>query len=203
MGQGQQTNSGNEKGWSVPIWVAVITGFVTIIAALIGLMGTMIATWADAHPTVSSLETNSPIITVVVTSDIDPTQLPVPSATLILVPTVTPTDTQVVTTDSSLGMHVVLTTNRTSGNRPLQVVFDARDSFFIAADGTQFDCGACDYHWQIRKDGQTLFGPSQEPGNFSYTFGAQGTYIVSVYVCRSGSATIENCGGSGVTITVQ
>ncbi len=203
MGQGQQTNSGNEKGWSVPIWVAVITGLVTIIAALIGLMGTMIATWANAHPTVSSLETNSAIITVVVSSYEVPTQLPAPSATSILVPTVTPTIAQVVATDSSLGMHVILTTNRTSGNRPLQVVFDARNSFFVAPDGSQFDCGACEYYWEVRKDGQTLFGPSKEPGNFMYTFGARGTYYVSVYVCRSGNTTIENCGGSGVPITVQ
>jgi hypothetical protein len=107
------------------------------------------------------------------------------------------------TADSSLGMHVILIANRTSGNRPLEVVFDARDSYFIAPDGTRFDCGACEYHWEIRKDGVNEFGPSKEPGNFIYTFGARGTYYVSVYVCRKGSTAAENCGGSGVQIIVQ
>jgi len=105
------------------------------------------------------------------------------------------------TSDPGLGMHVILLANQTSGNRPLEVRFDARNSYFIAADGTRFNCGACQYFWQIRKDGVTIFGPKEENGNFTYTFGAKGTYYVSVYVCRTGSTT--DCNGSGTEINVN
>lgn len=118
-------------------------------------------------------------------------------------PTGSPATAILTPSDPSLGMHVSLHPSQTSGNRPLQVTFDARDSFFIAPDGTRFDCGACNYFWEVRKDGQNLFGPNQEDGNFVYTFGARGTYYVSVYVCRSGSTAITDCGGSGVQIVVQ
>jgi len=112
-----------------------------------------------------------------------------------------PTSTLPPPADPSLGMHVVLNPSRTSGNRPLEVIFDARDSFFVAPDREQFDCGACDYFWQIRKDGVTVYGPQNENGKFIYTFEARGTYYVSVYVCRSGSTT--DCNGSGVQIIVN
>ena len=103
--------------------------------------------------------------------------------------------------DPSFGMHIILIANQTRGQGPLHVTLDARDSFFVAADGTIFECGACTYTWRIRMGGTEIYGPENTDGRLEYTFGQRGSYFVSVYVCRSGSTT--ECVGSGAEIVVE
>ncbi|MCC6569963.1 MAG: hypothetical protein IT315_12080 [Anaerolineales bacterium] len=203
MDKGSDNSTGNKKDNAgiVQIIVAIITGVVAIVVALIGLAGILASLRPTPTPPISTAitmptDTTAPTftpqpVTQAITPFFSETSTPVSSLT----ETFTPIPV------SSIGMHVSLVTNQTSGNRPLEVRFDARDSYFIAADGTRFDCGACDYFWQIRKEGVTIFGPRQENGLFLYMFRDRGTYYVSVYVCRSGSTT--DCNGSGTSIIVN
>jgi hypothetical protein len=121
----------------------------------------------------------------------DPEEIRLPS----LLPTATPTS------DPGFGMHVILTANQTKGGNPLPVLLDARETYFVALDGTIFECGACNYTWRIRTGGLDIYGPENTDGKLEFTFGNKGTYFVSVYVCRSGSDT--DCAGSGIEIIVE
>lgn len=198
---GEQTgNTQNGASGRAQIIIAVISGIVTVLVALIGLAGVIAGLKANSTPTppFQPSQVNTPTLTATVS--IPDIQTPIITATQLEValtpPTITPT-----TANVGFGMHVVLTANQTSGIRPLDVRFDARGSYFIAPDGMQFNCGACQYTWEIRKDGATIFGPREEDGSFTYKFQDRGTYYVSVYVCRTGSVT--DCNGTVKQITVR
>lgn len=194
-----KTNSGSEKGWSVPIWVAVVTGIVTVAVAIIGLIGTLAGVWAsikatDAPPPVPEA---IPAFTASATLSESPTQVPAYTESIVI-----PFTTITTTPTSSSGiMYVILTANQTRGRPPLDVTLDARDSYFISTDGIRFECGACNYTWRIRTGGVDIYGPEKTDGRLQYIFGGRGNYFVSVYVCRSGSDT--DCGGSGTQIVVE
>jgi hypothetical protein len=98
---------------------------------------------------------------------------------------------------------VLLQANKTSGRRPLAVKVDARESYLTDFDGQTYVCrnGACYYTWKVYSNGQQV-GKSvtDSGGTFDYTFGKQGTYMITVWICRGRDGV--DCGGSGVQIIV-
>ena len=195
------SNNKNDPTGVVQVIVSIIGGIVAIIVALIGLAGILAQLKANSTPALPTATLATQIIaTSIANTSFPESPIPLPTTTESFpIPLTAASETPSL---SSTGvMYVSLITNQTSGNRPLEVRFDARNSYFIATDGAQLNCGACDYFWQIRKDGVTIFGPREENGVFLYTFGDRGTYYVSVLVCRSGSVT--ECNGGVAEINVN
>jgi len=84
-----------------------------------------------------------------------------------------------------VGMDVQLFADKTDGKSPLKVNLDARDSFFIDADGKTYNCGVCNYTWYVYQNSKLINKPeSSTNGTFSYRFGGNGDYRVVVRVCR-------------------
>lgn len=192
-------NQTRDKEWSVPIWVAVITGIVTVSVAIITLIGTLAGVWVDARATSAPpvVHTVMPSLSTMEVTPEPPVQAPVFTESVVI-----PSTGITTTPTSSSGiMYVVLTANQTRGRPPLDVTFDARDSYFVSVDGTRYECGACNYTWRIRTGGVDIYGPEKTDGRLQFIFGSRGSYFVSVYICRSGSDT--DCGGSGVEIVVE
>jgi len=98
---------------------------------------------------------------------------------------------------------VLLQANKTSGRRPLTVKLDARESYLTDYDGQTYVCrnGACYYTWKVYSNGQPM-GKSvtDSGGTFDYTFGKEGTYMITVWICRGRDGA--DCGGSGTQIIV-
>lgn len=195
---GKLIDSRNEKGWSVPIWVAIITGIGTVVVALIGLFGTLAGIGENSEPTYTPVPALDSIPSSTATVFLSDTSTLGP---IFIASAETPSATLVATQNPVGVMYVELTANQVRGRNPLIVNFDARASYLLAPDGTKFECGACDYFWRIRINGVDIFGPEKTDGKLEYNFGGKGTYYVSVYVCRSGSDT--ECAGSGIEIVVE
>ena len=199
------TNSQNTASERFQLWLVTIPGIVTIIVALLTLVGTILGLLFNFEPFQKLFDTPAtPTIQAIpsLTNTSSAPVVPIPSPTFTQILPIPYTAATATSSPSSAGvMYVILTANQTSGRQPLDVRFDARDSYYVAADGTSLDCGACEYYWQIRKDGVFIFGPEKTSGTLEYKFGSRGTYYVSVYVCRSGSET--ECNGTGIEINVN
>ena len=88
------------------------------------------------------------------------------------------------------GMDVQLVADITSGKAPLNVHFDARNSFFRDAQGDIFNCGVCNYTWYVYNSDFTVINDPKRSSNgtFSFKFG-KGDYRVVVKVCRGQGET--------------
>jgi len=199
----------------------------TVIAALIGLAGTIIAALLNSPlvtnyveptrtptPTISLTPTDfatateyltsTPIIVVVTSTEMPPTASPTfthtPTSTL------TPTLENTVTASPSLApvidtMTVVLQSSVDEGRAPLKVTFDARSSYVKFSTGSLVPCGNnhfCSYIFAIYRDSKFLEKISNNNGMLYYTLNGKGQYFVTVYVCR-GIA----CNDDGLTVNVK
>ncbi len=134
---------------------------------------------------------------IVFTDTPSPTILP--SLTSTIPTTVVPSET--ITLLPQPKLIVLLTTNKSTGNTPLKVKMDARESYLTAYDGQKYVCrnGPCSYTWKIYFNDQQVGKADNSGGTFDYTFGKRGTYKVTVWVCRGRDKV--DCGGGGIQIT--
>jgi hypothetical protein len=207
MGKGKGKSKVDEKTSRIQVWIAIINGIVPVWVAVITCLGTItvsilgyVLTRDAISPTATPVvPATAELISTITT--IPPSMMPTIPVLPTSVPVTSETPIHTPSPDPGLGMHIVLITTQTRGRNPLHVNFDARNSYFVAPDGTIFECGACTYTWRIREGGQEIYGPENTDGRLEYDFGRRGTYFVSVYVCRSGSDT--DCAGSGTEIVVE
>lgn len=202
----QPTQSDGSPG--VQIWLAIISGLVAIILALLAFPP--FQRLFEPKPTPTPISTIEPTFTASITgtstSTAEPTptetHTPIPTETFTLAPP-TETATNMFTSTPMLpsGIQVILRANQTNGNAPLRVRLDARESYLRNETGSILPCGPCNYTWQIRQGANIIFGPERTQGTLEFTFVAKGSYFVSVFVCRSSSTT--NCGSSGTPIEVK
>jgi hypothetical protein len=176
--------------------IALITAITPIAVAYLG--------YKTTHPDPTAIPVSTPTATplpIQVFTDMPlPTGLPSWTSTP-TTPTTIPTGT--VTLVPRPKLIVRLEVNQTSGRRPLTVKLDARQSYLTDYDGQTYVCrnGACYYTWKVYAGGQQI-GKSitDSGGTFDYTFGKQGTYMVTVWVCRGRDGV--DCNGSGAQIVV-
>jgi len=183
-------------------WVGLIPAIATIIGAMLGFPP--LIQWLQASPTPTFISTSSPTSFITDT----PTFLFTDTPTFAVSPSITstftimPTDIPASATPAAQ-MEVYLYANKTTRRAPLKIKLDARDSYLREPNGEQFPCrgGACEYAWRVYSNGQQM-GKSENnsSGTFEYSFGKNGAYLVTVWVCR-GRDKID-CGGSGVQIVV-
>ena len=187
-------------------WIAIFGGIIIpIIVTLIPLFANRLPASPTLDLTFTSTATtafitDSPTATPTFTST--PTILPSPTAT----DTPTASLTPIVTIESTrtTSVFVRLVANRNTGRPPLNVRFDARDSYLLEPDGRQLSCrgGPCFYTWSIYSGGQQIGNSENNSiGTFEHSFGSNGTYTVTVFVCR-GRDRID-CAGSGTQIVVS
>ena len=201
-----------ERAAFVPVWVAVVTGIVTITVAL--LSSPVLQKWLEtdptpsptlnlsASPTSSSLPTLTAIPSATAVEILFPNDTPSaeisPTSTMALVQ---PEATTTPTSSAAAIMYVKITANQTTGKAPLTVKFDARASYVQAPDGTIFECrrGACRYRWSISLGGQAIALPDPSEGTLSFKFQEKGTYVISVYICHGSES--PTC-GNGYTLVI-
>lgn len=189
----------NTREWTAPIWVAVITGVVSLLLAIFAfppfqkLFDPKPTTTPTVPPTLIVAATNSPV----------PEPTPTPTFTFTPTEALEPSPTFTQTPALPIGMQVKLTANQTSGRPPLTVKLDARDSYLRAENGEIFSCrkGACSYVWYVYLNGQEFIKPLETRGTFEYTFDKKGTYLISVYICHGAVSPI--CGSGSTPIIVQ
>lgn len=181
------------------IWVAIITGIVSITLGILGFppLITYINLQLNNTPTpqptqpIHLISSETPTTSVIVT--------PQETITVAPTPTIPPTFTLVPTNGS---MNAQISYNYSTGNAPLNVSFNAHSSFINYPDGQKVECqfeNVCTYLWDVRtKEGKVISSPTQGPAEFSYTFSKKGEYMVVVYVCRG-----EVCNFSAATIIVK
>ena len=199
----EEKKQGTERAAFVPLWVAVVTGIVTITVALIG--SPLFEKWLEPKPTPSPTFTAS-VSASPPTGSFSPTStetiLPVLTPSLEVIPpaTVAPNLPSPTSSETAI-MYVSIAANRTSGEAPLTVKFDARDSYVVAPDGTRFECrkGACRYTWHIFLNGQAFATPDTTGGTLEFRFQNKGTYSVSVYICHGSKS--PTC-GNGATLVI-
>ncbi|MCC6297739.1 MAG: hypothetical protein IT314_00460 [Anaerolineales bacterium] len=196
---------------------AIVSGRVTIIVAIIGLIGTLAGLLLNFGPFVNRFNTPIPPTTASIPT-LMPTVSFTPEPTSILTLIVTPTETltptatftptlppEALTPTSSLpiGMQVKVTSNPPGGKAPLTVKFDARDSFVRAPDGTLFECrkGGCSYIWYVYKNGEQFRDPQKTNGTLELRLEKHGNYFVSVYICHGADA--PTCGSGGTVVIVE
>lgn len=204
MGKENRESTSSDK--KTQLLALTIPALVAVFAAILGLLGTFLTLVFNFPPFVRLFDPTPTSMPTSVVETITPpwldVQTPIPTTTLAL-----PFSTETLPASSSpttglpLGMQVILTATRTQGQVPLSVRFDARDSFLRTADGTIYECGACNYTWTVRESGLYVLGPKETDGTLEYKFTRRGTYFVSVTVCRAGS--VVDCGGSGSMIVAQ
>jgi hypothetical protein len=194
------TEKEDEKGWSAPIWVAVVTGIVTIVVAIIGLIGNLFGIWVTIKPTVTPQSFQYTPLSPTATNVITDTQTP---ELISIEPIQTPSEAYETATSPTGIMYVILTANQTSGRAPLTVKLDARTSYLRAPDGTIFECskGACSYTWYVYFNGVQFTEPLETRGNVDFKFDKRGTYFVSVYICHGAENPI--CASGGTVIVVE
>lgn len=203
------TNTETNKGWSVPIWVALITGIVTITVAIIS--SPPFQRLFDPDPSPTPIPTDSPVPTSTFTLQPD-TPAPSPFFTETYTPTLPPTETVTFTplpatlTPTSglpIGMQVKITANQTSGRAPLNVTLNAKDSFVRAPDGSIFECrkGGCSYTWYVYVNGEQFIEPRKTNGTLELKLGKRGNYFVSVYICHG--ADNPTCASGGTVVIVE
>jgi hypothetical protein len=181
--------------------------------AIIGLIGTITVAWfsfKSNHPepapililTSTTMPSSTPFFadtSIGLTDRPSPTILP--SFTSTTPTTAVPSET--ITLMPQPKLIVRLEIDRTSGKKPLTVKLDARESYLTDYDGQIYICrnGACYYTWKVYSNGQQI-GKSvtDSGGKFDYTFGKQGTYTITVWICRGRDGV--DCDGSGTQIIV-
>ena len=203
------------KGWSVPIWVALITGVVSIIGVLFAFPP--FQRMFDPEPSPTAVHTDSPAPTNTFTLQPDTpapgltftetytptfalTETFTPTATFMFVP---PTSTLTPTSGLSIGMQVKITANQFSGRAPLNVTLSAKDSFVRAPDGDIFECrkGGCSYIWYVYVNGEQFIEPQKTNGTLELKLGKRGNYFVSVYICHGAEA--PTCASGGTVVVVE
>lgn len=201
-GDGNVVNVGNGKVWIV----VVAIGFIGMIIAVLfasHLLRDMFGAAANPGPTEPAALDEPVVSTEVFTS----TPLIVTEAQSATLPIFTPTAMQgntiePITPEAKIDrMTVVLRSTDDDGKAPMNVKFDARDSFVTFTNGETSACGLnryCSYNFEVYCGGNCVARTSNNDGLFSYNFGAKGIYFVSVYVCRG-----QTCSDDGVTITVR
>jgi hypothetical protein len=203
------------KGIRTEVWVAMIGAIATIITTIVVTLPTILplVPWILPSPTLASALTSTTIMAFITETAIPSTftsltSTPTPTIFLSPADTVTPISsaTPVVTTESTTTtkVFVKLVANRNTGRPPLNVRFDARDSYLLEPDGRQLSCrgGPCFYSWNVYSGGQQIGNAENNSiGTFEHTFGSNGTYTVTVFVCR-GRDKID-CAGSGAQIVVS
>jgi len=163
--------------------------------------------WLQPSPIPAFIPTSfsTPIITDIFPSSLTST----PTSTATNTPTFTPTDTPTATLTeaptSTPGnvMVVILTASRNTGRPSLTVKFDARESYLREPSGKHLSCrgGPCFYTWRVFSGGSQIGGSdNNSSGTFDYNFSKNGSYRVTVWICR-GKDRID-CEGSGVQIEV-
>lgn len=191
------TTNKNGKEWTVPIWVAVITGAVTLLVALFTFPP--FQRLFDLMPTstlISIIELSStPTVTATIIHTPTETFTPLPP-----IESITPT---VTTTGLPIGMQVIVIPDPPGGKAPLTVKLDARDSFLRASNGDIFECrkGACRYIWYVYFNGQQFTEPMETRGTLELKFEKKGNYFISVYICHGAESPI--CGSGGTVIPVN
>lgn len=198
----------NTREWTAPIWVAVITGVVSLLLAIFAfppfqkLFDPKPTTTPTAPPTLIIAATDSPAP--------EPTPTPTftftPTVTLTPTATFTPTllsETLTPTSGLPLGMQVIVISNPPRGKAPLTVKLDARDSFVRAPDGTLFECrkGACKYIWQVTFGGKPFIESRETRGTLELNLEKRGNYFVSVYICHG--ADTPTCASGGTVVIVE
>lgn len=203
------------KGWSVPIWVALITGVVSIIGVLFAFPP--FQRMFDPEPSPTAVHTDSPAPTNTFTLQPDTpapgltftetytptfalTETFTPTATFMFVP---PTSTLTPTSGLSIGMQVKITANQFSGRAPLNVSLSAKDSFVRAPDGAIFECrkSGCSYIWYVYFNGEQFIDPQKTNGTLELKLEKRGNYFVSVYVCHG--ADSPTCASGGTVVVVE
>jgi hypothetical protein len=192
------------KNLNPQITAAIITAIAAIIVALPTLLPFISSKLSTPPPTLAPIATLSPTPFITSTSIIPTdTQSPtiLPSFTSALTATAVSSETMTLIPQPKL--IVLLEVDKTSGRKPLTVKLDARASYLTDSDGQTYVCrnGACYYTWKVYSGGQQL-GKSvtDSGGTFDYTFGKQGTYMITVWICRGKDGA--DCGGSGAQIVV-
>ena len=192
-----------------------ITPQVKLLIAFITAITPITVAWfsfKSSHPEPAPIPIVAPITILSPTpsfTDIPGVPTDMPAATtlppLTFTPNITVLPTGAVTIEPSSvpKLIVLLVANKTSGKAPLKVKFDARESYLTDYGGQTYVChnGACYYTWKVYSGGQqTGKSVTDSGGTFDYTFGKQGTYMVTVWICRGKDGV--DCGGSGAQIIV-
>ena len=186
-----------------------------IVAAVIGLIGTIILglfTYQASLPKPTPIPIIPPAATpsfIQTITELPPTFTELPPPTNTFTPSatstvfVTPTPTETITPIPQPKLIVLLTATKTSGRAPLKVKFDARETYLTDYSGQRFVCrnGTCYYTWKVYSNGQQI-GKSvtDSGGTFDYIFTKQGTYMITVWICRGKNGI--DCGGTGAQIMV-
>jgi hypothetical protein len=181
--------------------------------ALIGLIGTITVAWfsyKSNHPdplpiptfTPTALLSPTPVFTdepIRLTDMPSPVSLPSLTSTPYI--TVPPTETATIELSPAPKLIVLLTANKSAGNKPLKVKMDARESYLTTYDGQKYVCrnGPCSYSWRVYFNDQQVGKADNSRGTFDYTFGKRGTYKVTVWICR-GQDKVD-CGSGAIQIT--
>ena len=196
----EEKKQGAERAAFVPLWVAVVTGIVTITVALIG--SPLFEKWLEPKPTPSPTFTASTFPIAIFSPTSPEIVLPVDTSTpeIISANTATPNLPSPTPSETSI-MYVSIAANRTSGEAPLTVKLDARDSYVVAPDGTRFECrkGACRYTWHIFLNGQAFATPDTTGGTLEFRLQNKGIYSISVYICHGSKS--PTC-GNGATLVI-
>jgi|SRR6185295_10597797 len=184
----------------ITLITALITAITSIVVALISSQSSK----PGPTPTLTSTTMPSPTYFFtdlpVIFTDMPPSTI-VPSLTNAIPVATVPSET--ITLIPQPKLIAILEANKTSGRKPLTVKLDARGSYLNDYDGQTYVCrnGACYYTWKVYVGGQQ-FGKSvtDSGGTFDYTFGKQGTYMITVWICRGRDGV--DCNGSGAQIIV-
>lgn len=204
-----KTNTKEEKkrGLEATIWVAIITAIGTIAVALIS--SPLFEKWLEPKPTPSPATLLSTPTILPAATQVNETVLAVPNtstievATPIIATIAAPEATATPTSNAPAVMHVIVTSNQTTGKAPLVVRFDARGSYVQAPDGTIYECrkGACRYSWYILLNGQQFARPDTTGGTLEFKFQKKGIYSISVYICHG--STSPTCGNDATLVIVN
>jgi len=194
-----------KKGLKSDAWIPFIVAIAPILIAIINSQ--TILNWLlgpEPTPTFTPTTvfiTDTPILTFTFTPSLTSSL----TATDISTASVTPSTTDATIESTPISkMFVKLTANRNTGRPPLHIRFDARDSYLLEPNGTRLACrgGPCFYTWSVYSGGQQIGrAENNSIGTFEYTFGQNGTYTVTVVVCR-GRNSID-CAGSGTQVVVS
>ena len=196
----ENTTSKTEKN-NASIWVAIITGVVSITLGILGfppLVTYLNAQWNNTptpQPTeaIFLVPSETPVFSILT--------IATPQETNIVTPTITTTPTSTFEPISGV-MNAQISYNYSTGNAPLNVSFNAHASYVSYPDGQKVECqfeNVCTYTWDVRtKEGKTISSPTGGPAEFSYTFSKKGEYMVVVYVCRG-----DVCNFSAANIVVK
>ena len=185
-------------------WIAILGGtIIPIIVALIPVLAAKLqpSPTPTFNPTSTTVFiTDTPTATQTLTST--PTFISSPTFTDVPAASITPSLT--IEPSPATRVFVVLVANKNTGRPPLNIRLDARDSYLLEPNGTRLSCrgGPCFYTWSVYSGGQQIGNAENNSiGTFDYSFGKNGTYTVTVVVCR-GRNKID-CAGSGTQIVVS